>query len=150
MRLTVHTDYALRVLMYLGSCPDRLVTIDEIARSYAISENHLMKVVQGLARKGFVTTVRGRKGGMRLARAPNRISVGDVVRATEEDFALAECLGECNTCRLTPLCRWKNVLSEALDAYLVTLDRRLLSDLVDPLPALDDYLARANSPALCN
>ncbi|MDJ1158998.1 Rrf2 family transcriptional regulator [Chelatococcus sp. SYSU_G07232] len=141
MRLTVQSDYALRVLMYAASCPDRLVTIDEIARGYGISENHLMKVVQKLAHAGFLVTVRGRGGGLRLARPAAEITVGAVIRATEEDFALVECFGSGNRCRLTPICRLKPVLGEAIAAYLSVLDRSRLSDLVALPRRLDAFLA---------
>src|ERR1043165_3200087 len=101
MRLTVLSDYSLRVLMYVASMPQRLVTIQEIAQAYGISENHLMKVVHGLAQHGFVTTVRGRGGGIRLARPASKITVGAVIRAVEDDFALVECFRTDNTCRIT-------------------------------------------------
>ena len=105
MRLTVLTDYSLRVLMYVGALPRRLVTIQEIVQGYGISENHLMKVVHGLAQHGFIETVRGRGGGFRLARPATEITVGAVIRAVEDDFALVECFWTDNTCRITPVCR---------------------------------------------
>jgi Rrf2 family nitric oxide-sensitive transcriptional repressor len=130
MRLTTLSDYSLRVLMYLGATPDRLATIEEIARAYGISENHLMKVVHGLARAGFVETLRGRGGGMRLAVPAETITVGAVLRAVEEDFALVECLGTDDTCRITSVCRLKRVLGQALDAYFKVLDEWTLAELV--------------------
>lgn len=130
MRLTVLTDYSLRVLMYLGAAPDRLATIQEIAHAYGISENHLMKVVHGLARHGFVESVRGRGGGLRLGRPATEINVGAVVRAVEYDFALVECLGSEDTCRITNVCRLKRVLRQALEAYFQVLDNTTLADLV--------------------
>src|SRR3546814_19212295 len=101
MRLTRYTDYSLRVLIHLALNDDRLCSIGEIARAYDVSHNHLMKVVNALAHDGFVETVRGRMGGMRLARAADTISVGEVVRRTEAGFQRADCPG----CPLTPACR---------------------------------------------
>lgn len=130
MRLTVLSDYSLRVLMYVGTSPERLVTIDEIAHAYGISDNHLMKVVQMLARNGFIETVRGRGGGMRLAKPPGEISIADVLRVTEEDFSLVECFRTANTCRIAPVCRLRGFLDEALTAFFDVLDRRTLADLI--------------------
>ena len=141
MRLTYLTDYSLRVLMYVGAVPDRLVTIQEIAQGYGISENHLMKVVHGLAQHGFLETVRGRGGGIRLARPASDITVGAVVRAVEDDFALVECFQTNNTCRITPVCRLKGALKQALGAYFEVLDNRTLAELVAKPKALLNELA---------
>ena len=132
MRLTTFSDYAFRVLIYLGSVPGRLATIDEIARAYRISPNHLMKVVHFLAREGYLETVRGKGGGMRLARAQEAINVGQVIRATEEDFVLVECFqsGKKSDCRIAPACVLKHALGEALEAFLKVLDGYTLADLV--------------------
>lgn len=130
MRLTVMTDYALRVLMYAATAPERIVTIDEIAAAYAISSNHLTKVVQELARQGFVETLRGRGGGLRLAKPAANISVGDVVRAMEEDFGLVECFRDGDTCCITPVCRLRDLLRDALQGFLASLDRKSLADLI--------------------
>ena len=130
MRLTYLTDYSLRVLMYVSAVPQRLVTIQEIAQGYGISENHLMKVVHGLAQHGFIETVRGRGGGLRLARPASDITVGAVVRAVEDDFALVECFRTDNTCRITPVCRLRGALQDALSAYFEVLDNRTLAELV--------------------
>jgi Rrf2 family nitric oxide-sensitive transcriptional repressor len=144
MRLTTFSDYSLRVLIYLGTAHDRLATIDQIADAYGVSRNHLMKVVHHLAQHGFIETVRGKHGGMRLARAPAAIRVGDVLRTTEDGFALVECLtdGEMN-CRITRACRLKGALAQALDAFLETLDRYTLADLLEPARPL----ARILTPA---
>lgn len=141
MRLTVLSDYSLRVLMYLGARPGQLATIQEIAQAYGISENHLMKVVHGLAQQGFVETVRGRGGGMRLGRPADKITVGAVLRAVEDDFALVECLGTNDTCRITRVCRLKRVLQQALGAYFQVLDNWTLADLVARPKSLIDELA---------
>lgn len=140
MRLTVLTDYSLRVLMYAGTQPDRLVTIQEIATAYRISENHLMKVVHGLALIGFIETVRGRGGGFKLRRPAETITVGEVIRAVEDDFALVECMGSGDTCRITDVCRLKRVLKQALHAYFEVLDAWTLADLVAKPKALADIL----------
>jgi Rrf2 family nitric oxide-sensitive transcriptional repressor len=141
MRLTYLTDYSLRVLMYVSAVPQRLVTIQEIAQGYGISENHLMKVVHGLAQHGFIETVRGRGGGIRLARPASDITVGAVVRAVEDDFALVECFRTDNTCRITPVCRLRGTLQQALGAYFEVLDNRTLAELVGKPKAFLNELA---------
>lgn len=130
MRLTTFSDYALRVLMYAAAAGDRLITIEETARTYDISRAHLMKVVNILTRTGFLKGVRGRSGGFTLAKSPEDINLGDVVRATEPDFALVECFAAGNQCIITKGCRLPNVLNEALRAFVGTLDRYTLADLV--------------------
>ncbi len=131
MQLTRYSDYALRVLIYLAVEPERRATIDEIARSYGISKTHLMKVVHQLGLRGFVETLRGRGGGLRLARAPHEISVGEVVRATEENLALTECFDAATSaCVIESACGLRGVLDEALGAFLDVLDRYTLADLV--------------------
>lgn len=136
MRLTLHTDYALRVLMHLALAPGRLVTISEVAASFSISRNHLVKVAHELGQAGFVETMRGRGGGLRLARPPEEIAIGDVVRTMEEDFRIVECFDrDANSCCIAPACRLKRLLKEALDAWLAVLDGATLADLVErPAP----------------
>lgn len=124
MRLSRHTDYALRVLIHLAAEPDRRASIAEIARAYGISENHLMKVVHMLGRAGFIRTVRGRGGGIALARAPEAIGVGDVVRHGEPDLNLADC----GSCVIAPACGLNGALGEALGAFLAVLDRYTIAD----------------------
>jgi Rrf2 family nitric oxide-sensitive transcriptional repressor len=130
MRLTNFSDYALRVLMLAAVEADRLITIEETARVYGISRAHLMKVANQLTRSGFLKSVRGRFGGLTLARPPERINLGDVLRATEPDFALVECFTGDNRCILTPHCKLRGVLHEALAAFAGTVGRYTLADLV--------------------
>lgn len=134
MRLTLYTDYALRVLMYLAADADGLATIDEIAKAHGASKNHLMKVVNQLAAEGWVATVRGRGGGIRLGRPAELIKLVDVVMATEPDFQLVECFdASTNTCRLTTSCKLKHVMHKALAAYMDALAGYTLADLAVPL-----------------
>ncbi|WP_414463576.1 Rrf2 family transcriptional regulator [Hyphomicrobium sp. DY-1] len=130
MRLTNFTDFALRVLLFAASHGDRLITIEETAEVYGISRTHLMKVVNQLTNAGFLRGVRGRSGGFALALRPEKIRLGDVVRATEPDFALVECFGTQNSCLITPRCRLKGVLNEALLAFAATLDKHTLADIM--------------------
>lgn len=130
MRLTTFSDYALRVLMYAASAGDRLITIEETASVYGISRAHLMKVVNALTRAGYLKGVRGRSGGFMLAAAPGTINLGAVLRATEPDFALVACFATGNQCVITGSCRVPNVLNEALNAFIATLDRYTLADVM--------------------
>ena len=130
MHITRYTDYSLRVLMYLAVQTDRLSTIQEIATSYDISKNHLMKVVHQLNRKGYIETVRGKNGGLRLHRPCSDINLGVLFRETEQDMALVECFSTGNTCTITPVCSLKGILNEALNAFLATLDKYTLEDLL--------------------
>lgn len=134
MRLTLHTDYALRTLIYLGLRPGQRVSIHEVAQAHRISENHLVKVVHNLGRGGFVETLRGRGGGLRLARPPEKIRIGDVVRFTEEDMALVACFQtpDGGGCALINACRLQSLLGEALGAFLTVLDGKTLADLLAP------------------
>ncbi|NKB58414.1 MAG: Rrf2 family transcriptional regulator [Alphaproteobacteria bacterium] len=143
MRFTRYTDYSFRVLMYLGVKPaDELSTIKEIADRYGISENHLMKVVHQLGRHGFVTTVRGRQGGLALARAPVEINLGDVVRRCEEDLDLVECFNEeTNRCAISPVCAFAGVVGEALEAFLAVFDGYTLADILAPRDGLISLLS---------
>jgi len=131
MQLTLFTDYSLRVLIYLGAHPERLCTISEIAESYRISENHLMKVVNRLSSVGYIDTVRGKGGGMRLARAANLINIGAVVRDMEDRFDIVECFNsELQHCPLLPACALKAILHEAHRNFLATLDRHTIQDIL--------------------
>lgn len=131
MRLTHHTDYALRLLMTLSTAPTSRQTIETMARRHNISRNHLMKVSHTLTQAGFVEGTRGRNGGIALARAADMISLGAVVRACEDNFALVECFdAERNHCLLTPVCGLRGPLEEALAAFLAVLDGYTVADLV--------------------
>ncbi len=142
MRLTTFSDYTLRVLIYLGTHPDRIATIGEIAAAYGISENHLMKVVHALSLRGYIETVRGKGGGMRLNRAPEAINVGEVIRGSEEDPRLVECFDKSTSdCRIEPACLLKGILGRALEAFFAVLDRYTLLDLMAPRPKLVKLLA---------
>lgn len=143
MRLNVQSDFALRVLMYLAVNPNSLCTIAEIAAHYEISKNHLMKVALSLSHIGIVESVRGRAGGLRLKQEPGEISIGDVVRKMEGDFAVVECFQQDGgKCLITPACRLMGVMGEAVKAFLMVLDRYTVADLVDENPALRDLLNR--------
>ncbi|MBD1382256.1 Rrf2 family transcriptional regulator [Metabacillus arenae] len=131
MRLTNYTDYSLRVLIYLATRNDKeLSNIKEIAEIYQISKNHLMKVTYELGKMGYVETIRGRNGGIRLAKNPSEINIGEVVRKTEDDFNIVECFDpQLNKCVISPACTLKNALNHALHAYLNVLDQYTLEDL---------------------
>lgn len=140
MKLTQYTDYALRVLMYLGVRREGLATITEISERYGVSRNHVMKVVFDLGRLEYIETVRGRHGGLRLRRDPEDINVGELVRQMESNFALVECLGADNTCCLSPVCVLRGVVSEALEAFLEVLNHYTLADLIAPRKQLAGQL----------
>jgi Rrf2 family nitric oxide-sensitive transcriptional repressor len=130
MRLTVYTDYSLRVLMYVALHPERRPTIGEIAISYGISRSHVMKVVYELGAAGYLATQRGQNGGIRLARPAAEIGLGEVVRQTEPDLALVPCMDPLHTgCVITPACRLRGALQQAGEAFLTVLDGYTLADL---------------------
>ena len=132
MRLTLWTDYALRTLIFVGAKRGGLSTITEIAASFDISKAHLMKVVNRLGQQGYLDTVRGKGGGIRLARSPAEIRVGAIVRETEEDLAVIGCLAETGFCRIERCCVLRRALGEATLAFLRTLDGYTLADLLAP------------------
>ncbi|HDR9226165.1 Rrf2 family transcriptional regulator [Burkholderia vietnamiensis] len=152
MRLTDYTDYALRVMLYLAVRGDGLATIQEISDAYGVSKNHLMKVVQQLGELGWVDTVRGRNGGLRLFPASLKLTIGQVVRATENDFALVGCFapdgGESRGCVIQPQCQLKGVLAAARDAFFAELDRHTIGELSVPASPLVALLGiRPAAPA---
>jgi Rrf2 family nitric oxide-sensitive transcriptional repressor len=152
MQLTLFSDYSLRIALYLASHPDRLCSVDEISRAYGISRAHLVKVVQRLTELGVVSSTRGRGGGLRLARAPEDVNVGALVRATEPHFDVVECFDpKTNTCPIAPACGLKGTLMRARKAFLDVLDEQVLADYLprrERLVALwAPALRRAASPA---
>lgn len=144
MQLSLHADYACRVLMFLATCQEGKASIPAIAESFAISENHLVKVVHRLGQLGFLVTTRGRGGGIRLARDPQEIRIGDVVRQMEPSLALVECFDAAtNSCPLVRICSLKHALGKAMDAFLTTLDGVTLAEVTaNRLP-----LAKAMNPS---
>lgn len=141
MRLTAFTDYSLRVLIYLAADTTRRATIAEIAQSFGISENHLVKVVHFLGRQGWISTVRGKGGGILLAMAPDQVNVGRVVRDTEGAALPAECFSDGGgNCLISDVCRLKGVLGEAVGAFYAVLDRYTLADIARNRQALGKVL----------
>jgi len=141
LRLTAFTDYSLRVLIFLATDPDRRATIREIADTFGISQSHLMKVAHLLGRAGLLANVRGKGGGLELARAPRSINIGGVVRATEGAPMPAECFDRENgRCVITPVCTLRGVLREAVKSFYAVLDNYTLEDLVHNRVALAELL----------
>ena len=131
MQLTSYTDYSLRALLYLAKEPGRLVTVTEISEHYGVSRNHMVKVVHNLGTLGFVKTVRGKSGGVRLAHKPEDIVIGDVVKKTEPHMDIQECFNkETNTCPMIDDCRLMGVLYEARASFLAVLNDHTLADMM--------------------
>jgi len=131
MQLTSYTDYSLRALLYLGMHSDRLVTISEISEFHGISRNHMVKVVHNLGKNGFIQTVRGKSGGVRLALKPEDIILADVVRLTEPHMNIQECFSrETNTCPLIDNCKLTGVLYRARQGFMKVLEENRLSDIL--------------------
>jgi Rrf2 family nitric oxide-sensitive transcriptional repressor len=139
MRLTLHTDYALRALIRVAIADGKLITINDIAESFDVSKQHLMKVVNDLSRKGYLDTVRGRNGGIRLRRRPRDINIGQVVRDTEE-LDVIGCLAQRGYCPIQRICVLRGVLSDATEAFLAELDGYTLADLIKPRRELSSLL----------
>ena len=139
MRLTRYTDFALRVLLFVAARPDKLCSIGEISRAYGVSQNHMMKVVNDLANAGYVASVRGRSGGIRLGRPAASINIGAVVRHTEDSFQVVDCA----TCVIAPVCGLTRALDDAVRAFLAVLDGYTLDDLMGQRDALNAIFARA-------
>jgi len=131
VQLSLHADYALRVLIYLGTHPDRVVTTQEISNAYGISKHHLVRVIHTLAEHQYVNIQAGRSGGVVLACEPHLIPLGDVVRNAEPNMRLAECFDrQTNTCPIAPVCALKGMLNEALQAFLTALNRYTIADVL--------------------
>jgi Rrf2 family transcriptional regulator, nitric oxide-sensitive transcriptional repressor len=145
MRLTFSTDYALRLLILVG-LEQHLVTIEEVADRFGISKNHLMKVAYQLGQAGYLKTIRGRKGGLRLGKAPHQIVVGEVVRKMEPDFAVVECQNPEGYCKIAPCCTLRSAMGEAVQAFLEKLDEYTLEDLLRPKSKLRHLLGVNWSP----
>jgi Rrf2 family transcriptional regulator, nitric oxide-sensitive transcriptional repressor len=140
MRLTLYTDFALRTLIQVGLNDGKLTTINDIARSFGISKQHLMKVVNRLSQMGYVEAVRGRKGGIRLIREPRRINIGQVVRDTEDRLDVVGCLEHKGYCPIERVCVLRGALRDATQAFLAILDTYTLADLIKPHKALSSLL----------
>jgi Rrf2 family nitric oxide-sensitive transcriptional repressor len=149
MRLTIYTDYSLRLLIYAALKPHGLINISEVADAYVISRNHLTKVVHQLGLAGYLETVRGKGGGLRLARPPESIRIGDVVRSTEPDMALTPCFKPTGAaCAIVPACLLRDALHEAREAFLGVLDDYTLADLITPAPRLRILLRLTGDSAM--
>jgi Rrf2 family nitric oxide-sensitive transcriptional repressor len=136
MQLTQYTDFSLRVLIYLGTHHDRRVTISEISDAYGISRNHLVKVVHQLSNNGWITTIRGKSGGMHLAFPPEQINIGTIIRQTEPHMNLLECFDKENDkCVISPSCSLKRTLYQARKAFMEVLDQHTLADSLGPKSA---------------
>lgn len=140
MRLTTFSDYSMRVMMYLGLQHGQLVTIADIAQAYDISENHLTKVVHHLAVRGYVETVRGKGGGLRMTREPSTVNLGELVRYTEGDGGLLPCLDHEGSCCIQTSCRLMGILQEAHAALFAVLDKYTMADLLHPEQTLVQVL----------
>ena len=136
MRLTKQTGYALRILLHCALVDGRSVTAAEIARAHNITEHNVLKIVPMLSHGGFIETMRGRRGGLRLARPPAEIRIGDVVRVTEETHIEADCFGGGAECRIRPVAPINRIFDEALSAFINVLDNHTLEDLVSARPSL--------------
>ena len=143
MRLTLHTDFALRVLIQVGLNDGKLTTIKDIAQTFDISKAHLMKVVNDLSQKGYLDTVRGRGGGIRLMRAPREINIGQVVRDTESQLDVIGCLEHKGYCPIERVCVLRGALRNATEAFLAVLGAHTLADLITPQRVLSSLLLKS-------
>lgn len=141
MHLTSYSDYSLRVLIYLASKKsNELSNIKEIAEIYDISKNHLMKIIYNMGKSGYIETIRGRNGGIRLAKLPSEINIGEIIRITEENFYIVECFEHHNNkCIMTPVCTLKHIFNTALEQFLKVLDQYSLDDIVNHNPMMKSF-----------
>lgn len=137
MKLTLHTDYALRMLIFLAVRDGRQVTVSDVATTYGLSRNHLLKVALNLGRLGYIRTTRGRSGGIALAKRPEDINLGEVVRHMEDGFALVDCMSDGRACAISRACRLKGIVGMALDAFMAVFDRFTLADIAGNTEALE-------------
>jgi Rrf2 family transcriptional regulator, nitric oxide-sensitive transcriptional repressor len=144
MQLTLHTDYALRLLIYLAIHPDRPATVQGVAEAYGISANHLAKVAQSLVQAGYVRSARGRGGGLHLAALPDTMNLGEIVRQLEGTRTLVACFGDDSDCPIEPECGLKRVLKQAQDAFFAELDHYTLADLLKKPQRLATLLVRGS------
>lgn len=142
MRLTLHTDYALRVLIHVAVADGKPLTINDIAQTFDISKQHLMKVVHHLGQKGYLDTLRGHGGGIRLRRPPPDIKIGQVLRDTEKSLNVIGCLDRRSYCPIQQVCVLRGALHDATQSFLAVLDRYSLADLIKPQRALSSLLLR--------
>jgi Rrf2 family nitric oxide-sensitive transcriptional repressor len=140
VRLTLHTDFALRVLIQVGLNDGKLTRINDIAQTFGISKAHLMKVVNDLSQKGYLDTMRGRNGGVRLMREPRHINIGQLVRDTENQLNVIGCLERKGYCPIERVCVFRLALRNATEAFLTVLDTYTLADLLKPQKALSSLL----------
>ena len=137
MQLTYFSDYALRLVLYLAAHPDRVVSVQEVSRAYAVSPHHMVKVSRLLVSRGIVGTVRGRSGGLRLNVPPDQLTVGALVRLTEPHFHIVECFDQAgNTCPIAPACGMKGVFQRAQGAFLGVLDEHTIAEFLPQAPRL--------------
>ncbi len=132
MQLTRYTDYSLRVLIYVGLRGEKISTIREIADAYGISKNHLMKVVQELNVRGYIVAIRGKMGGIKLNGRPEDLNLGRLIRDMEPTLALVECFSAQQSCILSPACRLKGMLKEAMENFFATMESYTLADALRP------------------
>lgn len=147
MKLTLYTDYSLRMLIFLAVHEGRSATVSDVAHAYGLSRNHLLKVALNLGRLGYVRTTRGRLGGIALAQRPEDINLGDVVRKTEDGFALVECQRpDGGTCVISPACRLQGIVGKAVEAFLAVFDAYTLADIVANRTLLAALLETPSNP----
>lgn len=141
MKLTAYSDYGFRMLVYLAVAPDNRATVREIAAAYGLSQHHLAKIAQRLVHAGLLSSYTGRNGGLRLKIDAEKLSVGDIVRAVEADFAVVECLGEEGRCAVREHCGGRPLFDRAVDAFFSVLDSQTLADAARAQDALRTDLA---------
>ncbi|MEM8838288.1 MAG: iron-responsive transcriptional regulator RirA [Pseudomonadota bacterium] len=140
MRLTKQSNYAVRILMYCATNDDQLSKVATIAKVYDVSEYFLFKILQPLVERGYIETVRGRSGGIRLAKPAKDITLGEIIRTAEDKFIMAECFEDDTNCPLLSACSFNSALSEALSAFFAVLDSYTIADLVKNRSRIQELL----------